>query len=312
MRAAALLTAASLLGCAGAATTATTPASTTGDASKTKTRSEPMGNEAMLRMPLDVKGTGAPLVLVGGGLTGWASWEPHQARLASTRTVGRAQPLAVAYGLEDERLPSGYSIDTESRALGAAIDARFPSGPIDLTGWSYGAFISLTFALDHPERIRTLTLVEPPAFWVLDATGVGDAESARESDAMRALYETMTGDVTEQQLATFVCQAGLCPPGKSPTELPQWPAWVKHRRSLRTGGAAWGHTDSAARLRGFDRPVLLVKGTGSSHFLHRIVDGLAATLPHARTIELPGGHAPNVVSMDAFLQAMASFQGAAP
>ncbi len=267
-----------------------------------------MTNDATLTMPLDVKGTGAPLVLVGGGLTGWSSWEPHQARLASTRTVGRAQPLSVAYGLENEPLPAGYSIEMEGQALGAAIDAHFPPGPIDLAGWSYGAFISLTFALDHPGRIRTLTLIEPPAFWVLDATGVGDAESTRESDAMRALYATMTGDVSEDQLATFLCQAGLCPPGKSPRELPQWPTWVKHRRSLRTGGAEWKHTDSAAHLRAFDRPVLLVKGTGSSHFLHRIVDGLAATLPHAKTIELPGGHAPNIVSMDVFLQAMASFQ----
>lgn len=306
MRAAASLFAiVSVLGCASATTTNTTNDPTT-------TRSEAMTHDATLRMPIDVKGSGAPLVLVGGGLTGWSSWEPHQARLASSRTVGRAQPLAVAYGLDDKPLPSGYSIDTESQALGAALDARFPPGPIDLTGWSYGAFISLTFALDHPERIRTLTLIEPPAFWVLDATGVGDAESARESDAMRALYATMTGDVTEEQLATFVCQAGLCPPGKRPSELPQWASWVKHRRSLRTGDAAWMHSDTAARLRAFDKPVLLVKGTGSSHFLHRIVDGLGATLPRAKTIELPGGHAPNLVSMDAFLQAMGEFQAATP
>jgi pimeloyl-ACP methyl ester carboxylesterase len=129
---------------------------------------------------------------------------------------------------------------------------------------------------------------------------------------MHALYRQMTGDVTEDQLAAFVCQAGLCPPGKSPKELPPWPSWVEHRRSLRTGDAAWAHHDTAARLRGFDRPVLLVKGTGSSHFLHRIVDGLAATLPHAKLIELPGGHAPNLVSADAFLDAMAEFQRAAP
>ncbi len=300
MRALICLAVAALLGC-------TTPAMT-----PPTTRTQPMDEQATPKMQLDVKGTGAPLVLVGGGLTGWLSWEPHQARLASTRTVARAQPLAVQYGLEDRPLPHGYSIDTESRALGAALDGRFPTGPIDLCAWSFGAFIALDFALDHPERIRTLTLIEPPAVWVLDATGVGDAESARESNAMRALYRTMVADVTEEQLATFVCQAGLCPPGRSPTQLPQWATWVEHRRSLRTGDATWAHTDSAARLRGFDRPVLLVKGTGSAHFLHRIIDGLGQTLPHARTIELPGGHAPNIVSMDAFLEAMTSFQKAAP
>src|SRR5262245_54281329 len=60
------------------------------------------------RMQIDVKGTGGtPLVLVGGGLTGWASWEPHQARLMTKRTVARAQPLSVEYGLLNRPLPEG-------------------------------------------------------------------------------------------------------------------------------------------------------------------------------------------------------------
>jgi pimeloyl-ACP methyl ester carboxylesterase len=272
------------------------------------TRSPAMTSDAVSKMPMDVKGSGAPLVLVGGGLTGWLSWEPHQARLASTRLVGRAQLLAVQYGLDNLPLPSGYSVRTESRALAAAIDAHMPPGAIDLAAWSFGGEITLDYALEHPDRVRTLTLIEPPAFWVLDATGTGDAESARQSDEMHALYRAMTSDVTEDQLAAFVCQAGLCPPGKSPKELPQWPVWVKHRRSLRTGEAPWAHTDTAARLHSFDRPVLLVKGTGSAHVLHRIEDGLARALPNARMIELPGGHAPNIVAMDAFLESLAAFE----
>jgi pimeloyl-ACP methyl ester carboxylesterase len=51
-----------------------------------------------------------------------------------------------------------------------------------------------------------------------------------------------------------------------------------------------------------------VKGTGSSHFLHAIIDALAATLPNARVIELPGGHAPQLVAMDRFLAEVAAFQ----
>lgn len=267
-----------------------------------------MTNEAKTTMQMDVKGSGAPIVLVGGGLTGWASWLPHQERLASARTAARAQPLAVQYGLEDRPLPRDYSVDTESDALAAAIEARFGRAPIDVVAWSYGAAIALDYALDHPERIRTLALVEPPALWVLDATGVGDAETAREVTEMRALYTKMTGDVSEEQLASFVRAAGLVPPGASPSELPQWPSWVAHRRSLRTGDATWVHRDDVARLRAFDRPVLLVKGAGSAHFLHRVEDGLAKALPRARTIELPGGHAPQLVAMDAFLAELDRFQ----
>jgi pimeloyl-ACP methyl ester carboxylesterase len=262
-----------------------------------------------LAMQIDPKGSGPVVVLVGGGLSGWASWEPHQARLAATRTAVRAQPLAVQYGLEDRPLPAGYSVRLESSALGAAT-AALP-GPFDLVAWSYGAAISLTFALEHADRIRSLTLIEPPAFWVLEATATLDPQADFESMALREDYAAMTGDVTLAQLATFVRAAGLVPTGAEPEQLPAWPSWVRHRRSLRTGDASWTHRDTAARLRAFGRPVLLVKGTGSSHFLFRIIDGLAATLPRAVTIELPGGHAPQLVAMDAFLELLAAFHAAA-
>ncbi len=264
-----------------------------------------------MRMQMDVQGDGPTLILVGGGLTGALSWVPHQERLKSTRRVGRAQPLAVQYGLENRALPDGYSVEMESAALGAAIDALDPGQALDVVAWSYGGAITLDWALDHPDRVRTLTLIEPPAFWVLQATGMEDADSRRESDEVRAGYAGMTRDVTEEQLATFVRQAGLCPPDRSPQELPAWPEWVRHRRSLRTGAAPWAHTDSAARLRAFDRPVLLFKGTGSAHFLHRIIDALGSTLPRAEVVELPGGHAPQIVAMEDFLARLAAFQAAA-
>jgi len=267
-----------------------------------------MTKSQVIEMQLDAKGSGEPLVLVGGGLTGWASWVPHQQRLAGAREVIRAQPVAVQYGLDDATLPAGYSIRLESTALAAALAARGLAKPLDVVAWSYGAAISLDFALEHPERIRTLTLIEPPAIWVLGATGMLDPQAARESDELRALYASMTGDVSEAQLAAFARQAGLVPPGKAPEQLPPWPSWVEHRRSLKTGDATWLHHDDAARLRRFDRPVLLVKGTGSSHFLHQIIDGLAATLPRATVIELPGGHAPQLVAMDDFLARLAEFQ----
>jgi pimeloyl-ACP methyl ester carboxylesterase len=267
-----------------------------------------MQRESNLMMQTDDKGQGAPLVLVGGGLTGWESWRPFQARLADARRVVIANPLSVQFGLENRRLPPSYSVKMESRALEAALDARSLAGPVDLVAWSYGAAISLDYALDHPDRVRTLTLIEPPAFWVLQATGRMDAQSQREMDELRALYAQMTEDVSEGQLGTFVRQAGLVPPGASPSDLPSWPAWVKHRRSLRAGDAPFVHTDDDARLRAFDRRVLLLKGTGSSHFLHAIQDALAASLPRAKLLELPGGHAPQMVATDRFLVALADFQ----
>jgi pimeloyl-ACP methyl ester carboxylesterase len=251
----------------------------------------------MERMQTHATGSGRPMALVGGGVTGWKSWEPHQALLAGSRRVTRLQPLAVQLGLENRPLPADYSIALEARALAAALDPE----PVDLVAWSYGAFIALDFALGAPERVRTLTLIEPPAFWVLDATGAGDDRTRSESDDLRALYGEMTADVSEEQLARFLERAGLVPPGHRADGLPPWPSWLEHRRSLRTGDASWLHRDSVERLRTFDRPTLLVTGTGTTHVLRRIIDGLASTLPRAALLELPGGHAPQMVAMDAFL-----------
>lgn len=259
-------------------------------------------------MRIDVSGEGPPLVLVGGGLTGWQSWIPHQERLAPTRRVARAQPLNVQLGLDDVPLPPAYSVELESESLGAALEREELDGTLDLVAWSYGAVVALDYALGRPERIRTLTLIEPPAFWVLEATGTWDERSSRERDELRSLHDGMRDDVSEDQLEEFLRLAGLSPPGTSVRSMPSWPSWVTHRRSLRQGPALFAHRDEASRLRGFGRPVLLFKGTGSSYVFHRIVDVLDRTFPDARLVELPGGHAPQLVAMDEFLRVLAEFQ----
>jgi pimeloyl-ACP methyl ester carboxylesterase len=265
-----------------------------------------------LQMALDTKGQGPPLLLVGGGLTGWLSWIPHQERLAHARSVSRAQPISVQRGLEGASLPADYSVKLESRALAAGLDAAELGGAMDIVGWSFGALLTLDFALDHPERVRTLTLIEPPAFWVLEATGELDERSKRERDALEELHAAMRGDVSEEQLEAFLNLAGFTAGGTSVQSMPQWPGWVKHRRSLLQGPAVFVHRDAAARLRAFNRPVLLFKGTGSSHFLHRVISVLGATLPDARIEELPGGHAPQLAAMDEFLRIVSAFHAGRP
>ena len=258
-------------------------------------------------MQSKVTGAGTPLVLVGGGLTGWLSWDVHAERLAGSRKVVRLQPLNVQWGLENKALPPDYSVKTEGHAIATALDAVGLTGPIDIVGWSYGGLATLDFALDHQERIRTLTLIEPPALWVLHAVGSLDDE-AQKSEAS---LETLNVDISEAQLEEFLGVAGFARPGTSVRDLPQWPAWSRHRQSLRNSPAVVGHRDDVARLKAFAKPVLLVKGTGSSRFLHQAIDAMASHFPHALVIEMPAGHAPQIVSMDRFLETLAAFQAGA-
>jgi pimeloyl-ACP methyl ester carboxylesterase len=258
-----------------------------------------------MKMQYEVTGSGRPIVLVPGGLTGWVSWEPFvKIFTGMRRTVIRVQLLGVQYGIEDRPLPAGYSVKTESEALAATLDSLGYTMPLDIVGWSFGAFTSLDFALDHPGRTRTLTLIEPPAMWVLRGTGKWD-EEAKES---ALFFEKQKGDITEDMLADFLKHAGFVQPGQSPRDLPKWKDWVPFRRSLRINPAVVSFRDDVQRLKNFQPPVLLVKGTGSTSWLHHVIDSLSENLPHATVVEFPGGHAPHIVSQDKFLEALVKFQ----
>jgi hypothetical protein len=51
-----------------------------------------------------------------------------------------------------------------------------------------------------------------------------------------------------------------------------------------------------------------VKGSGSTRWLHHIIDGLSEHITHSRVVEFPGGHAPHIVSRDMFLPEWERFQ----
>jgi pimeloyl-ACP methyl ester carboxylesterase len=261
-------------------------------------------NKSEVAMQAKVQGEGVPVVLVPGGLAGWLSWDPHAKRLAVTRKVVQVQLLNVQYGLENRPLPPDYSVKLESAALKNILDQLGLVRPLDLVAWSFGAEVTLNFALDNPARVRSLILIEPPAYWVLRAAGKLDAEAKKNEE----LLAGFKGDISENDLERFALAVGLVPPGKPAHDLPQWPVWVQHRRSLRNNPFVFKHNDELKRLAAFQPPVLLVKGQGSAKFLHQIIDILASKLPHSRIIEMPAGHAPHIVSMDRFIQEMDHFQ----
>ncbi|MDQ4074844.1 MAG: alpha/beta hydrolase [Chloroflexota bacterium] len=248
-------------------------------------------------------GRGEPLVLVPGGLTGWLSWIPHAEALAASRRVIRLQLHNVELGLSGAPLPPAYSVDFEVTALGKTLD-DLAIEQADFAGWSYGAMIALSYAIHNPNRVRSLTLIEPPAFWVLRRRGPLSKQLLDEQQYMQTLA---TDDVSEEQMIRFTQRVGLVPEDVDPRTLPQWPVWYKHRQSLRVGDIEFRHDDSIELVRTFEKPVLLVKGEGSTPSLHASIDMLAEEFPNARVVTFPGGHAPHIVSMQPFLKCFTRF-----
>lgn len=262
-----------------------------------------MKREFSASMKSDVTGIGETVVLVPGGLTGWLSWVPHAKELSKDNRVIRVQLLSVDLGLQNAPLPTGYCVDFETSALQNTLKQRGVTNA-DFVAWSYGAEVTLNFALHNPDMIRSLTLIEPPAIWVLRSAGPLSADVLEDQKNIKKLG---TGEVTEDQLAWFSHFAGFVPANVNPRTLPQWPVWVQHRQSLRTGDIVFQHHDDIQRVRNFAKPVLLLKGIGSSKFLHDIIDILSQEFPNVRTETLPGGHAPQIVAKEQFMKILQDF-----
>ncbi len=62
-----------------------------------------------------------------------------------------------------DRPDTKYDGALTDRQLGELLDSLGVQGPVDLMGLSYGGFVTAHFTAGHPERVRTLTLVDPVA-----------------------------------------------------------------------------------------------------------------------------------------------------
>lgn len=251
----------------------------------------------------DVKGEGEPLVLVPGALTGWLSWIPHQEQLAADYRVIRVQPIHNELGTRGERGDPTYTTETEREALRLTLDAlRLEDS--HFAGWSGGGRALIEFALAYPERVRSLTLVEPAAYWILEQLG----ESASEADELNSFMHGLAGrEVSEDDLARFLRVAGFLRPGEDPRDHPNWERWLPHRMALSWQSEALDRSGrSIAELGLISAPTLLVRGTVTVEWEKRVVAELAERLPNASVLELEGDHACHIQQLDEFLGGLRS------
>jgi len=233
--------------------------------------------------------------MLGGGAFGAAMFAPHARELSSRFEAIRVQTLNVQTAKSGAPMPSDYSVAAEARALKETLAAIGVTGQVDLVGSSFGAVLALHFAATYPERVTTLTLFEPPAFWILP-----DEDYKRDPvlAEMRELISVMTPSAvpSDEQLFRFRCLLGACPPGIPQRMDPAREAWDASRLAMRGLATVLAHREDRARLAHLQTPVLLVTGSETVPFHRRINELLGQAMPRVETAELPGGHsAPSTV-----------------
>ncbi len=249
----------------------------------------------------DDRGSGPTVVLMPGGLTGWASWEQHQLKLIDRCRVIRVQPIHNELGSAGMPGDPSYTAEVERESLRMTLE-QLRVEDAALAGWSRGGGSAIEYTMEYPSHVRTLTLIEPEVPWAL---GYDAAAAAGPRDQELVFLDAMVGkDVTEDDLAQFLVVFGLVESLEQARNHPMWDRWVKHRNALSWPyQAAVDPSRSVADLAAIDCPVLLIKGSKSTSRDRAMVDALGRHFPNADIAELEGGHASHVESIDAFLAA---------
>jgi len=118
-----------------------------------------------------LQGSGEPVVFVHGSLGSYETFQrPFEALSSSFRVVAFSRRFHPPNDIP--RSPEPYAMQMHVDDLAALVKA-LRIGPAHVVGHSYGAYVGLAFALQHPELVRSLVLGEPPVLGLLQNSSVG-------------------------------------------------------------------------------------------------------------------------------------------
>jgi pimeloyl-ACP methyl ester carboxylesterase len=105
------------------------------------------------------QGTGAPVVFVHGAFADLRFWEPQRQAVATQyRFIAYTYRYHATTPWPDEG--QHYSAATHAADLAAFI-RQLNAGPVHLVALSYGGLLATLVASEHPDLVRSLTLLEP-------------------------------------------------------------------------------------------------------------------------------------------------------
>jgi pimeloyl-ACP methyl ester carboxylesterase len=245
-------------------------------------------------MAFESVGSGPALVLVHAFPFDSRMWRKTAAALA-----GRCQvitPDTRGFGLSDLG-SDGFSIADLADDVAALLDVLdLPAATVG--GLSMGGYVALAFARRHRDRLKSLILADTKA-----AADTPEARQGREA-AITLVQTQGVGALLEKQIPRLLSASASDSLRDEVRALGAQPpdAVIAAIRALRD------RPDRTSELPEITVPTLIVVGTQDALSPAGEGRAMAAAMPDARVVEIPGaGHLSNLQNPDAFAAALEGF-----
>jgi 3-oxoadipate enol-lactonase len=250
------------------------------------------------RIAYDVTGSGEPVLLVHAGVADRSMWDDQVDALRDAYRVIRHDTRGFGE-TETEAVPFSNRADI------AVLLDHLGEPSAHLVGLSRGGQIVLDFALEFPQRVRSLTAV---------AGGVGGYESPAELpaetwEAVEAMEEARDWEALSDWETAFWADG----PGQSPDRVPEVRRrvheWVltNYRAEKVEGEPQPLDPPAETRLAELHAPLLVMLGTLDDPGTVDSMRHLAASVPGARLEEFESAHMVNLEHPERFNRVLRTF-----
>jgi len=211
------------------------------------------------------------------------AWKGVQAQLATKLSM-------LSYDLPGHGRSADWDRRGDFQTVSADIGTALIDQRADLIGHSFGATVAMRIAACHPEKVRSLTLIEPVLFAAARATPVfaahmaemapfGAAMQAEDLETATRLFNRVWGAgipwdaIPQAQRDAMVQRIHMIPEGADVTN--------EDIHAQATPGA----------LEAIRQPVLLIEGAQSPPIVGAVHNVFAARIPNVRRVVVAGaGH----------------------
>jgi pimeloyl-ACP methyl ester carboxylesterase len=255
------------------------------------------------RIAYDAHGSGSAVVLIHAGVANRSMWDDQVAALRDAYRV-------IRYDTRGFGETETEAVEFSNRADIAALLDHLGEKAAHVVGLSRGGQIALDFAIESPDRVRSLTVV---------AGGISGYESPDEAPAetwepVEAMWKAKEWEKLTDWETAFWADG----PGQSPDRVPEVRRrvhnWVlaNYLAEKEEGQPQPLDPPAVGRLAELRAPLLVMLGTLDDPGTVESMRHLAATVPGARLEEFESAHMVNLEHPERFNRVLREFLDGVP